>query len=217
MILEHQGKSPIIDETAYIAPNAVICGDVNIGAHSRVLFGAVVTAEGGTVAIGDHAIIMENAVVRATKYHPTIIGRNVLIGPRAYLTGCIVEDRSFLATGSTVFNGAVIGTGSEVRINGVVHVNTVLASDSMVPIGWVALGDPAEVLPPHQHGMIWAIQQQLDFPSEVFGMEREETRALMPELTRRYCRSLKSHSHDRVVDPEKHSNRSAAPDAPTPL
>lgn len=203
MILEHQGVSPTIHETAYVAPNAVICGDVTIGEHSRVLFGAVITADGGPVRIGSHCIIMETTVVRGTPHHPTEIGDYVLVGPRSYLTGCKVEDRAFLATGSTVFNGATIGIGAEVRINGVVHVKTVIPDDAVVPIGWIAVGDPAEILPPHQHDMIWAIQEQLDFPREVFGLDRQETRALMPELTRRYCRALKSHDHDRVVERER--------------
>ncbi len=70
MLIEHQGKSPRIDSTATIAPNAVICGDVAIGGHSRVLFGAVLTAEGGPVEIGMHCIVMENAVIRGTARHP---------------------------------------------------------------------------------------------------------------------------------------------------
>lgn len=56
LLIEHRGKSPHIDRSAYIAPNAVISGDVRIGAHSRVLFGAVLTAEGGPVVIGENCI-----------------------------------------------------------------------------------------------------------------------------------------------------------------
>jgi len=55
MLLEHQGKRPHIHETAYIAPTATVCGDVTIGAESRVLFGAVLVAEGGSVIIADTA------------------------------------------------------------------------------------------------------------------------------------------------------------------
>ena len=69
MLLEHQGKRPHIHETAYIAPTATVCGDVTIGAESRVLFGAVLVAEGGSVIIGGHCIIMEQAVLRGTARH----------------------------------------------------------------------------------------------------------------------------------------------------
>jgi carbonic anhydrase/acetyltransferase-like protein (isoleucine patch superfamily) len=200
MLLEHQGKRPRIHESAYIAPTATICGDVTIGENSRVLFGAVIVAEGGPVIIGAYCIIMENAVIRAVPRHPTTIRDHVLVGPRAYLTGCTVEDYAFLATGASVFNGARIGTGAEVRINGVVHLRTTLAPDTVLPIGWIAVGDPAEILPPMDHERIWAIQEPLDFPRTVFGLERAPSEQLMPELTIRYARALAQHREDKVLE-----------------
>jgi carbonic anhydrase/acetyltransferase-like protein (isoleucine patch superfamily) len=165
-----------------------------------VLFGAVLTAEGGPLRLGEQCLVMENAVVRATRHHPTDVGDNVLIGPRAYLTGCTVEDNVFLATGTTIFNGAVIGTRSEVRINGVVHLQTRLQADSTVPIGWVAVGDPAEIHPPGRHEEIWAVQEPLDFPRRVFGIERPAPgETIMPELTLRYGRALATHFDDHVL------------------
>ena len=200
MLIEHQGKSPRIDSTATIAPNAVICGDVAIAGHSRVLFGAVLTAEGGPVEIGTHCIVMENAVIRGTARHPARIGDHVLVGPHAHLTGCTVDDCVFLATGAVVFNGAVIGAGSEVRINGLVHLHSVLGPDSVVPIGWVAVGDPAEILPPDEHERIWAIQKPLDFPRTVFGLARTAPADLIHSLTERYARALAKHGEDRVLE-----------------
>ncbi|MDY6876173.1 MAG: gamma carbonic anhydrase family protein [Chloroflexota bacterium] len=201
MLLEHQGQTPHIHESAYIAPTATTCGDVTIGENSRVLFGAVLVAEGGPVVIGSHCIIMENAVIRGTRWHPTHLGNHVLVGPRAYLTGCTIEDNVFLATGATIFNGARIGTRAEVRINGVVHLKTILPADAIVPIGWIAVGDPAEILPPEEHERIWAIQEPLDFPRTVFGLERAPAgETIMPELTRRYARALGRHREDQVLD-----------------
>ena len=86
MRLEHRGRSPRIHESAYIAPNATICGDVTIGENSRVLFGAVLAAEGGPVEIGDECVIMENAVIRGTPRDPARLGDHVLAEPRWYLT-----------------------------------------------------------------------------------------------------------------------------------
>jgi carbonic anhydrase/acetyltransferase-like protein (isoleucine patch superfamily) len=204
MLVEHRGKRPDIHESVYIAPNAVICGDVTIGENSCILFGAVLVAEGGPVVVGSHCIIMEQAVIRGTPRHPTHLGDHVLVGPRAYLTGCTVEDSVFLATGATVFNGARIGTRAEVRINGVVHLKTSLPADAVVPIGWVAVGDPAEILPPEQHDRIWAVQEPLDFPRTVFGLERPPAgETIMPELTRRYTRALARHRQDRMLDEEE--------------
>ena len=61
MIVEHLGKTPNIHPTAYVAPNTAICGDVTVGENSRILFGASVVAEGGSIRIGTNCIIMENA------------------------------------------------------------------------------------------------------------------------------------------------------------
>ncbi len=202
MLIEHRGERPDIHDSAYVAPTATVCGDVKIGENSRILFGAVVSAEGGSVEIGAECIVMENAVVRGTPKHPTRIGDHVLAGPRAHVTGCTVEDNVFLATGSTVFNGAFIGGGSEVRVNGTVHLETVLPKDSLVPIGWVAVGNPAEILPPHEHERIWEIQKPLDFPGTVFGVERAPAETMMPRMTRRYAKSLEEHRADRIVDGE---------------
>ena len=201
MLLEHQGKRPKVHESVYVAPTAVLCGDVTIGENSRVLFGAVIVAEGGPVAIGSRCIIMENAVVRGTGRHPTRIGYHVLVGPRAYLTGCTVEDNVFLATGATVFNGARIGKRAEVRINGVVHLKTVIPEDAVVPIGWVAVGDPPEILPPKEHDKIWSVQEPLSFPRTVFGLERVPAgESIMPELTHRYSKALGKHREDHILD-----------------
>jgi carbonic anhydrase/acetyltransferase-like protein (isoleucine patch superfamily) len=201
MLLEHQGKSPRIHETAYVAPTAVICGDVTIGENCRILFGAVIVAEGGSVELGSQCIVMENAVIRGTPRHPVWLGNHVLVGPRAYLVGCTIEDEVFVATGATVFNGAKIGARAEVRINGTVHLKTNLPAESTVPIGWVAVGDPAEILPPKDHEQIWSIQQELNFPQTVFGLGRAPAgESIMPELTRRYARALGKHQEDKAYE-----------------
>ena len=200
MRYEHEGRRPVVHPTAYVAPTATLCGDVRVGPNCRVLFGAVLTAEGGHVELGEHCLVMENAVLRGTKRDPLTLGRHVLVGPRAYLTGCTVADDVFLATGVTVFNGARLGARSEVRINGTVHLRSVLPEDGLVPIGWVAVGDPARVLPPMDHEQIWAVQRELDFPGYVFGLPRARAgETIMPELTRRYARLLGRHEADQEV------------------
>jgi carbonic anhydrase/acetyltransferase-like protein (isoleucine patch superfamily) len=64
MLLRHRDHEPSVDPTAYIAPNATLCGDVRVGPGARILFGAVVSAEDGRVEIGARSIVMENAVLR---------------------------------------------------------------------------------------------------------------------------------------------------------
>ena len=201
MLLEHRGRLPRIHESAYVAPTAVICGDVTIGENCQILFGAVLVAEGGSVVIGCNCIIMEYAVVRGTSSHPTHLGDHVLVGPHCHLTGCTLEDCVFIATGAAIFNGACIGQRSDVRIGALVHLRTVLPADTVVPIGWIAVGDPAEILPPEEHHRIWAIQETLDFPGKIFGLQRAQVgETIMPELTRRYGRALAKHKQDIVLD-----------------
>ena len=172
MLLEHRGHRPAVHPSAYVAPTAVVCGNVLIGADARILFGAVVTAEDGEIEIGERCVVMENALIRGRDQHPARIGDDVLIGPHAHVNGAEVDDGCFIATGSALFPGARLGSGSEVRIHGVVQVNTVLPPRTTVPIGWIAVGDPAQVLPPDRHDDIWAIQRELNFPGTVYGIPR---------------------------------------------
>ena len=200
MIIKHLGKEPLIDESAYIAPNATVCGEVKIGKNARIMFGVSIIAEGGFIEIGDNSIVLENAVLRSTVYHSLKIGSSVLIGPNAHLVGCTVEDDVFIATGASVLHGAKLSKGSEVRINGVVHIKTTLPENEIVPIGWVAVGIPAKILPPDEHDQIWTIQKPLNFPKVVYGVDRKpDGQTIMPEITEMMANALKSHKEDRVI------------------
>ncbi len=122
MLLRHEGPSRQIYPTARIACNATVCGNVVIGPNCSVGCGAVLLAETGPLRLGANCVVMDTALLRGVLATPLTIGNNVLVGPRAYLTGCAVEDEAFVATGGTVFNGACIGHGAEVSINGIVHL-----------------------------------------------------------------------------------------------
>jgi carbonic anhydrase/acetyltransferase-like protein (isoleucine patch superfamily) len=200
MNITHAGSAPRIDPAAWVAPDATICGDVEIAAGARVLHGARIVGEaGGKIRIGRDVIVMENAVVRAGPKHPCSIGDHCLIGPHAHITGCTIEEQVFIATGASVFHGAQVGKGSEVRINGIVHLKTRLAPGSSVPIGWIAVGDPARILSPDQHDEIWEVQKPLNFPLTVYGLDRD-TPDLMREVTRRLSAALGAHRSDTPLD-----------------
>ncbi|WP_455132641.1 gamma carbonic anhydrase family protein [Microbacterium aurum] len=199
MQFEHLGARPRIHPEAVVAPTAVVSGDVTIGAGCQMLHGAVLTAEGGPITLDENVIVMENALVRASAAHPVHIGSHVLVGPTASISGATVAEEVFLATGTRVFNGARIGLRSEVRINAVVHLRTVLPPESTVPIGWVAVGDPAQMFSPDRHEEIWALQKDLDFPGFVFGLDRA-TPDLMIQLTERYGAALARHALDRRLE-----------------
>lgn len=197
MLIKHRGGVPQVHPSAYVAPTAVICGAVRIGPDARVLFGAVLSAEDGEISVGARSIVMENAVIRGRARHPAVIGDNVLVGPHAHVNGARVGDGCFLATGAALFPGCVAGTGSEVRIGGIVQVNTVLPPGTMVPIGWVAVGDPAKIYPPGQHEQIWSVQESLDFPGTVYGVTRETPAA---ERMSRQSAWFAAHLGDRIID-----------------
>lgn len=197
MRIRHRGNEPRISPDAYVAPGAVVSGDVTIGSGSRVLYGAVLTSEGGPVSVGAECVVMENAVLRGVPGNALAVGDHVLVGPHAHLSGCVVEDGAFLATGCAVFNGARVGAGAEIRIHGVLHVNSRLPDGVTIPIGWVGVGDPAEILPAERHDDIWNIQRTLDFPGTVFGAPRSKDRG---ERTRRYARGLGRHLDDLLLE-----------------
>ncbi|HEY5016778.1 MAG TPA: gamma carbonic anhydrase family protein [Streptosporangiaceae bacterium] len=197
MLIEHRGHAPQVHPSAYVAPTAVLCGAVHVGPDARILFGAVLTAEDGEIRVGARSVVMENALVRGRAGHPSILGQDVLVGPHAHLNGVRVGDGCFLATGAALFPGSVAGAGAEVRIHGVVQVNTVLPPGATVPIGWVAVGDPARIYPPDQHEQIWAIQQSLDFPGTVYGVTRDTpaTKRMQRQVT-----WLAAHRDDHLMD-----------------
>lgn len=201
MLIEHEGKRPNVHESARVAPTAVLCGDVTVGPRCSIGFGAVLTAESGPITLGADCVVMENAVLRGVRDQPLLIGDRVLIGPHAHVIGRRIADEVFVATGASIFNGAEIGRGAEARINGIVHLRTRLPEGATVPLGWIAVGDPAEILPPEGHERIWAIQKPLDFPKFVFGRERPpEGETIMGEMMPRYARALaRRHGSDEIV------------------
>jgi carbonic anhydrase/acetyltransferase-like protein (isoleucine patch superfamily) len=202
MILSHDGSEPRIDPSSYTAPNATICGDVRISSGCRILFGACVVAEGKPITLGENCVVMENAVLRSTDEHELTLGSNCLIGPHAHVVGCTIEDDVFIATGASVFHGAHLRSNVEVRINAVVHLRTELPANTVVPIGWVAVGHPPVILPPERHEEIWAAQKPLDFPGFVYGVSRkpgEDTMPAMTEITRRRSEALGRHRRDKQV------------------
>lgn len=161
------------------------------------MHGASIIAEGGKIVIGEQCIIFENAVVRSNPDHSASIGNYCLIGPNAHVVGCAVEDEVFIATGAAIFHSARLGKGSQVRINAVVHLKPYLEPGVVVPIGWIAVGNPAELFSPNKHDEIWKIQEPLNFPLTVYGFDRPE--ASMRKITQRLSDNLGSHIDDCII------------------
>jgi len=186
----------MVSESAYVAPSAVLCGAVTLGERARVLHGAVLTAEDGEIWVGDDVVIMEHALVRGRSRHPVSIGNAVLIGPHAHLNGATIEDEVFIATGASLFPGSVAGSRSELRINSVLHVNSRLEPETIIPIGWIAAGDPAQLFAPDQHDQLWQVQSELDFPGTVYGVPPGTS---MRTIMARQVEFYGAHLDDQVI------------------
>jgi len=195
MQIRHRDTAPSVDPAAYIAPTAVLSGDVRVGPGSCVLHGAVLTADGGPVRVGANCVVMEQAVLRGTPAYSLLVGEHVLIGPHAYLTGCDIGDEVFIATGAMIFNGARMGRASSVALGGAVHIGCVVAPQTAIPIGWVAVGDPARMYPPGEVEQIRAgLAEAGGFLPFVFGTDRAAGRGeQMRAALGRYSRALALH------------------------
>jgi gamma-carbonic anhydrase len=196
MEVEHRGARPSVHESAWVAPTAVLVGDVRIGPDSRVLWNAVLTAEDGHVELGERCVVMEHALLRGRAAHPVVVGDDVLIGPHAHVNGARLEPGAFVATGAALFPGAVAGADAVVAIGAVVHVMSRLPDGGRVPIGCVAVGDPAEVLTPSTGDEIRRRVQEVDFWKTVYGVPRQ---AGATERMRRQTAWLGAHRTDRIV------------------
>jgi carbonic anhydrase/acetyltransferase-like protein (isoleucine patch superfamily) len=202
MKIRHRETTPSVNPEAYVAPTAVLSGQVTVGPGSCVLHGAVLSADGGSVEIGANCVIMEHAVLRGTPRHPLTIGDHVLVGPHSYLSGCTVGDEVFIATGAMVFNGALMGQASSVALGGAVHIGCVVPPQTRIPIGWVAVGDPARLFPPDQADDIRAgLEEAGGFLPFVFGTDPAAGRSeQMRTAMGRYASFLsRSHHGDEPI------------------
>lgn len=141
VILPYRGIMPTIAPDAFIAPGAVIIGDVHIGAKSNVWFGCVIRGDVNHIRIGAHTNIQDGSVVHVTrKTGPTIIGSGVTIGHSVLLHACTLEDGSFIGMHSTVMDGAVVESG------GWLAAGALLPPGKRVPKGQIWAGNPARYL-----------------------------------------------------------------------
>ncbi|MBI4277969.1 MAG: gamma carbonic anhydrase family protein [Armatimonadetes bacterium] len=139
MIIPYQGMVPRIASTAFVAPTAVIIGDVTIGEGVSVWFGAVLRGDVGHIEVGAGTGIQDNAVIHTTPDRPTIIGEEVTVGHGAILEGCTVERRALIGMNAVILRDAVVGAES------LVAAGSVVTDGTQIPPRHVAAGAPAKV------------------------------------------------------------------------
>ena len=112
MEFELGGKRPSVHPDAYIAPTAVLIGDVEIGAGASVWFGAVLRGDEAQIKVGAGANIQDNAVIHCAQNLPTVIEENASVGHSAQLEGCVVEQGAVVGMGATMLQRSRLGRGS---------------------------------------------------------------------------------------------------------
>ncbi len=125
-----------MDNQVYIAPNAVVTGEVNLGENVNIWYGAVLRGDSGAITIGDHTNIQENCVI----HEETNIGSYCTIGHGAIVHGCTVGNNCVIGMGSIVLNGAILGNGC------LVGAGALVTGKTTAPAGSVLLGSPAKIV-----------------------------------------------------------------------
>ena len=123
-------------ENVYIAPNATVVGDVDLGKHVIIWYGAVLRVDHGKITLGEGTNVQDNAVI----HDETTVGKYCTIGHSAIVHGCTIGDGCLIGMGAIILGGAQLGDGCLVAAGSVVTGKTV------VPAGWLLMGNPAKLV-----------------------------------------------------------------------
>jgi carbonic anhydrase/acetyltransferase-like protein (isoleucine patch superfamily) len=124
---------------AYVAPTAVLIGDVHVAKGASIWFGAVLRADESTIRIGEGANVQDNVVIHCAENLPTVLEPNATVGHSAQLEGCVVEEGALVGMGATMLQRSRLGKGS------MLAAGAVLQEGARVPAGHLAAGVPAVV------------------------------------------------------------------------
>jgi carbonic anhydrase/acetyltransferase-like protein (isoleucine patch superfamily) len=129
-----------IDPTAYIHPQAIVCGDVTLGAHASVWPTAVIRGDTASITIGESSNVQDGTIVHVDHDVPTTIGTRVAIGHRAIIHGATIEDDCLIGMGSILLNHVVVGSGS------IIGAGALCPEGMKVPANSLVLGIPGKVV-----------------------------------------------------------------------
>jgi len=134
MILPFGGTTPNIHPTAFVAPTAVIIGNVSVEAEASVWFGAVIRGDDPHhgIVVGARSSVQENCVVHVGDWGPTVIGADVTVGHGAKFESCVIGDRSVIGMNAVILQGATIGHECVIAANAVVLEGTDVPPRSVV-------------------------------------------------------------------------------------
>jgi len=130
---------PDIHPDAYIHPDAVVIGDVRIGAFSTVWPSAVLRGDHGHIAIGERTSVQDGSIIHTTRQQPTVIGNECTVGHNVHIEAATIADHCLISSGSVVLNGARVDEGA------IVAAGAVVSPNAHVPARCMALGVPAKI------------------------------------------------------------------------
>ena len=140
-ILPVHGIRPQIGKNAWLAPNATLVGDVQMGDDCTVWFNAVIRGDVNSITIGHQTNIQDGVVIHCTyKKHKTVIGNKVSLGHNAIVHGCTIEDNVLVGMGAILMDGVVVGEGS------IIAAGAIVTQGTQIPAGSIYAGNPARFL-----------------------------------------------------------------------
>ena len=152
MIIEYRGKRPKVAESAFVAPTAVLIGDVQIGEESSIWFGAVLRGDNGPIRIGARTSIQDNSVIHVSTGNQTIIGNDCTIGHCVMMEDCVIEDGALIGSNSVVLNEAVVGSKA------LIGAGSVVGTRAQIPAESLAAGAPAAVKKKLEGDALWWVE-----------------------------------------------------------
>ena len=138
--MSHSVRPARIDPTVFVAPGAVVLGDVTLAARASVWFNTVIRGDSAPVVVGEETNLQDNSVVHEDEGLPALIGARVTVGHRAIVHGCVIEDDCLIGMGSVILSGARIGSGS------LVGAASLVRERQSIPPGSLVVGSPARVV-----------------------------------------------------------------------
>jgi len=181
-----------IHPTAKIMKGAILQGSIIVGADTYIGAGAVISANGGTIEIGSKTVIMENAVIRSSTKFNCKIGNNVLIGPKACITGADIADCCFIATNGTIFHGSRLLTGTVLAVNGIIHIDTFCPANTYIPINHIAFGNPVRIYSPIEINDFHGDLKKIGFSKYVYDIDTTglSNSEIYRQLTEKFIQSV---------------------------
>ena len=153
-------RQPKLGKGVYIASTGVVVGDVTLGAHSSVWYGAVLRGDINRIVVGHHSNIQDNAVLHLADKFPCILGNWVTVGHGAIVHACTVGDETLVGMGAVILDGAVIGKQC------IIGAKALVTQGTIIPAGSMVLGAPAKVVrkltPEERKGLKWWAEKYVD-------------------------------------------------------